>query len=887
MDIDTPTNPANSNNLAYTLESAPRVQWSNAHEKTISTEYPLDPFNGHESTGEFVQRTYSEFLWLPQSIMPLHLLVPSIQRASPPASSTSDSEPPSTSSSACPPSAPGPHPLHAPLDEILLTSSSVTTKYQKELPQILIQGGGAGEMEETMMWYAVSHEKGFIGPEQEASQSQTQWTGSQSQSQANGFESQDLGSQTQVPEDGEQIEIDEPWLNSRWRAKWLSRMERREVQIQILLYLLKLSLPGPLPAQKCKSKKRKRRPISYSSDDEERRNSNEWEDHLEAFGDRLSTWQLVSSLDDFKRTTSSWKAGKEKEERDWMQVFIEDLVEPEFKAKLPHLCTMLRSKVFPSSPFGDTDTESGGSGLDDDLPTSQNGVSQRPPSMSRAESSSTKHSAPSSRAISRAPSMSRATSGTSSRALSRAPSISRNDSQTSRTTASAKTHARELARARSRSLSVALGQESRDRATSVGVNSVAAAGANRRRPLTKEVSMSRAFKPKPAAPKPPIAGASSQNLSSDAPNGKGKEREKEKPAGPTVLVEETPVIQRTKSFAFGVGTGGAGLKRNLSTAFSLAAASSSDSRGASTSTLNATSSLLDLATSNNTSSEAKAGLQRSATMIISTKGTTVTNTTVHMTQSQKQPFFGVGPASVSNAFVKGTTTPPKPARVSKKGSKAKGNAQKHTRRSSTPAADGSGRQSYSGVSSPFSTLDLHLDPFNGTVTDSPLSSLDDSDGGPQGGTQDDEDNEEGPALSDHIEEYTIPTFTDEDEDDEDEKWQIDSSPDVLLLTPSKAEFGIGLGKSMLGAGTGAASDGSSARSSKPLGAPLFPTGKGSMGGLSINSSGVREGSGGSGVALADDEDDEMDWEGGGEEPMTPSKPQRSRSGSVRGRGGRR
>jgi hypothetical protein len=77
-----------------------------------------------------------------------------------------------------------------------------------------------------MMWYAVSHEKGFIASEQEASQSQTQWTGSQSQSQNNGFESQELGSQ--VTQDGEAIEIDEPWLNSRWRAKWLSRMERRE-----------------------------------------------------------------------------------------------------------------------------------------------------------------------------------------------------------------------------------------------------------------------------------------------------------------------------------------------------------------------------------------------------------------------------------------------------------------------------------------------------------------------------------------------------------------------------------------------------------------------------------------------------------------------------------
>jgi hypothetical protein len=106
-------------------------------------------------------------------------------------------------------------------------------------------------------------------------------------------------------------------------------LSNSRVELQILLHLLKLSLLGPLPVQKGKSKKRKRRPISYSSDEEEKRNNNEWEDHLESFGDRLSTWQLVSSLKDSKRSTSHWKPGKEKEERDWMQVFIEDIVEPE------------------------------------------------------------------------------------------------------------------------------------------------------------------------------------------------------------------------------------------------------------------------------------------------------------------------------------------------------------------------------------------------------------------------------------------------------------------------------------------------------------------------------------------------------------------------------
>jgi len=51
------------------------------------------------------------------------------------------------------------HPLHALLDPFLLTTGSTTKKYREELPKILMNGDGTGEMEETMMLYAVSHEK--------------------------------------------------------------------------------------------------------------------------------------------------------------------------------------------------------------------------------------------------------------------------------------------------------------------------------------------------------------------------------------------------------------------------------------------------------------------------------------------------------------------------------------------------------------------------------------------------------------------------------------------------------------------------------------------------------------------------------------------------------
>jgi len=74
--------------------------------------------------------------------MPLHLLVPALRRINPPSSSAAQ-----------------PHPMHAFLEPLSLTPRKTTNKYHTELPQILADGGGAGEMEETMMWYAVTHEK--------------------------------------------------------------------------------------------------------------------------------------------------------------------------------------------------------------------------------------------------------------------------------------------------------------------------------------------------------------------------------------------------------------------------------------------------------------------------------------------------------------------------------------------------------------------------------------------------------------------------------------------------------------------------------------------------------------------------------------------------------
>ena len=77
----------------------------------------------------------------------------------------------------------------------MMAPRAVSNKYYVDLPRILADGGGAGEIEEDIMWFALSFEK---GNEDDRS------------SNKNG---------------GEEME---EWTNERWRKDWLERMERRE-----------------------------------------------------------------------------------------------------------------------------------------------------------------------------------------------------------------------------------------------------------------------------------------------------------------------------------------------------------------------------------------------------------------------------------------------------------------------------------------------------------------------------------------------------------------------------------------------------------------------------------------------------------------------------------
>jgi hypothetical protein len=76
------------------------------------------------------------------------------------------------------------------------------------------------------------------------------------------------------------------------------------VQIQTLLHFLILSLPGPHP------------PTTTSE---------AIQDRLELFMDKLSMWQLMHGLESKKNENTI----NSKDDRDWMQVFCEDIVGPQ------------------------------------------------------------------------------------------------------------------------------------------------------------------------------------------------------------------------------------------------------------------------------------------------------------------------------------------------------------------------------------------------------------------------------------------------------------------------------------------------------------------------------------------------------------------------------
>ncbi|TCD65012.1 hypothetical protein EIP91_003333 [Steccherinum ochraceum] len=390
--------------------------------------------------------------------MPLSHLAPSMRRVTP-----------ATGVLFCPRD----HPLHKALLPVLLTPRSSAQKYQTHIPKLLVDEDAVPDPEANILWYAYKFEK---------------------------TDSDDSAK----PEDRDQEAAED-----RWRATWLGRLERREVMIQILLHYILLSLSAPTkPTDSlgdadllASPKKRKRTPpelvVSYEV----------LEERLEGFMDKLAMWQLTDSLEKLDSEGSHLRQGqndkgkgKQADDRDQLQIFCEDIVEPIFKMTLPSHCALLRSKVFPHSPFSD----------DSDLETPPSPKSKN--KRMKTSVASSRRASPSARAA--------------------APS-------------------RQLER--SRSLSVTLEEErERSRSLSIGPANM------RKRILTREVSMSTTFKPKPAKSKvQPTASekkaSATQEKDQSRNNGaavKGVERDKGR-----TLVAATPAKPKNKLVTRSFGRG--------------------------------------------------------------------------------------------------------------------------------------------------------------------------------------------------------------------------------------------------------------------------------------------------------------------------------------------
>jgi hypothetical protein len=195
--------------------------------------------------------------------------------------------------------------LLADLESLFLTSRQCSEKYQRSIPEILSTGNPdePDDFEQGMMWFAFKNDK---------------------------------------PPDESIFGENEEEKEEKWKKDWLDRMERREsvhlprfflchadnlprVQIQILLHLFRLCHPTSYPVpqstegRSASPKKRKQRnqPSVLSL-----------EDKLESLMDKLAMWQLLRSIDDHGINTSGNSGPKD--DRDWMQIFCEDVVQETF-----------------------------------------------------------------------------------------------------------------------------------------------------------------------------------------------------------------------------------------------------------------------------------------------------------------------------------------------------------------------------------------------------------------------------------------------------------------------------------------------------------------------------------------------------------------------------
>ncbi|KZS88042.1 hypothetical protein SISNIDRAFT_490557 [Sistotremastrum niveocremeum HHB9708] len=196
---------------------------------------------------------------------------------------------------------------------LLKTSRQTQDKFHRDLSSILENGEGGGDIEESMMWFVWGHEK-YAEAEGESADHEL-----------------------------------------KWRKAWLEKLEKRETQIQILLHMLYIVAP-PSPALALTSTSPSKSSHSSPSKRKAGRKIHEaedpapptYEEQLEHLMDKLAVWSLLSHIE--TQTTRPTATS----ERDWMQIFCEDVVEKLFIDDLPDQCALLRTKVFPSSSIPDS-----------------------------------------------------------------------------------------------------------------------------------------------------------------------------------------------------------------------------------------------------------------------------------------------------------------------------------------------------------------------------------------------------------------------------------------------------------------------------------------------------------------------------------------------------
>ncbi|EJF61897.1 hypothetical protein DICSQDRAFT_85396, partial [Dichomitus squalens LYAD-421 SS1] len=291
-------------NLRYSVPTNPVVRWLATQERNLNKELPY-PDEAAETPEEYVCRIYLQFLWLPQSIMPLQFLIPALLRV------TCTSQPSATTSQES-----AGHPLHDLLRAILLTSRAASQKYHTRIPDLIAEENEPADSEEEYMWYAYQKDKN--------------------------------AEEERLPEG--QVEYE---AHERLKAAWLEKYERREVQIQMLLHFLLISLPGdhaapytksaqaaiadslPLPPSLSPTKSKKRKHKDRGTGRALDPPPQSLEERLESYMDKLAMWQLMHSVDSslnrgrhMSGSAADKGKGQQTDDRDWMQVFCEDVVEP-------------------------------------------------------------------------------------------------------------------------------------------------------------------------------------------------------------------------------------------------------------------------------------------------------------------------------------------------------------------------------------------------------------------------------------------------------------------------------------------------------------------------------------------------------------------------------